>query len=86
MPMQLNEDYIEALDAIIDDLFSAATYNCDWTWNQFAVKSGLAYSTICRLGERKTRLPQLRTICRMATAVGMDVRVIKRRLRVRKAA
>lgn len=84
--MQLNEDYIEALDAIIDDLFNAATYDCDWTWNHFAVEAGLAYSTVANLGDRKTRLPQLRTIFRMATAVGMDVRVIKRRLRVRKAA
>jgi hypothetical protein len=86
MPMVLEDDYIQRLDEIIDELFSAATYQCDWTWNQFAAESGLAYSTVCRLGERTTRVPHLRTIFRMANAVGMDVKVLKRKLRIQKAA
>ena len=81
----LSQDYERALDALVDNIFDAATYDHDWTWQALASEAGIATSTVNRLGNRITRLPQLRTIYRLAKAVGMDVAIVKKQLRVRKA-
>ena len=83
---KLSKDYERALDALVDEIYEAALDNHDWSWGDLAAHAGLSYSTICKLGDRTTRLPQLRTIYHLAKAVGMDVAVIKQRLRMRKVA
>jgi DNA-binding XRE family transcriptional regulator len=83
---KLARDYERALDALVDEIYEKALEDYDWTWGDLAAHAGLSYSTIVKLGERTTRLPQLRTIYHLAKAVGMDVAVVKHRLRVRKVA
>jgi len=83
---KLSKDYERALDALVDEIYEAALYDHDWSWGDLAAHAGLSYSTIVKLGERTTRLPQLRTIYHLAKAVGMDVAVIKQRLKMRKVA
>jgi len=82
---KLSKDYERALDALVDEIYQTALDDHDWTWGDLASHAGLAYSTIVKLGERTTRLPQLRTIYHLAKAVGMDVAVVRQRLRIRKA-
>lgn len=84
--IEVSQDYLRALNRLVDDIFSVATYEKDWTWGRLAKEAGVAYTTVCRLGERETRLPQLRSIYRLAKAVGMDLQVVKHELKMRKAA
>jgi hypothetical protein len=76
--------YETFLDDLIDEIFEEAAK--EWTWSEFAKEAGVAYTTVCRLGERITRFPELRTIYLMAGAVGMDVKLIKHRVRMARAA
>ena len=77
-------EYETRLDDLVDELFNEASRY--WTWPELAHEAGLAYSTVYNLGERVTRLPQLRTVYRLADALGMDVQVVKRRLAVKRGA
>ena len=66
------------LEKLTDELFERASQ--EYTWPEFAKKAGLHYSTVYNLGTRKTRFPQLRTIYKLAKAVGYDVRLVQRRV------
>jgi transcriptional regulator with XRE-family HTH domain len=80
----LGREYDSFLDQIVDELFELATA-ADMTWSDFAKRSGLAPATVYRLGNRTTRAPQLRTIWKLARAVGREVEIrgrVRRRLRV----
>jgi len=82
--MNVDHDYETYLDRLVDDLFEIASQ--EFTWAELAAESRLAYTTVARLGNRQTRLPQLRTVYRLAEAVGYDLSLIKREIKKRKAA
>lgn len=71
--------YERFLTKLTDQLFDAA-YMEGLTWIGFAKRAGLAYTTVYNLGMRITRYPQLRTIYKLAKAVGMDVKIIKEKV------
>ncbi len=81
----IDRRYEQFLDKLVDEIFEVASER--WTWHELALNSGLAPATVARLGNRETRLPQLRTIFRLANSLGMDVKLIERRVaRLRRAA
>lgn len=68
--------YVDSLNHLVDELFEAA-FKDGMTWSQIATGSGLAYSTVRKLGERVTRYPQYRTVLLIANAVGGSVQFKK---------
>jgi len=68
--------YINSLHHLVDELFEAA-YQGKMTWVTLAQESGLSYSTVRKLGERKTKYPQYRTVMLIAKAVGGSVQFKK---------
>ena len=83
--VSIDRSYERFLDKLVDEIFEVASKR--WTWHEFALNAGLAPATVARLGNRDTRLPQLRTIFRLADSLGMDVKVLERRIqRLRRAA
>lgn len=80
---KLSRDYQDRLDALVDQIFEEATYRLDWSWNDLADEAGMCRSTVTRLGNRETRLPQLHTMYRLAKAVGMDVSMVKAKMKLR---
>lgn len=71
--------YEKFLVKLTDQLFDMA-YMEGLTWIGFAKRAGVSYTTVYNLGMRITRYPQLRTIYRLAKAVGLDVRLIKEKV------
>ena len=77
--------YEQYLEKLTDDLFEVASQT--YTWTEFAKAAGLCYSTVYNLGTRKTLFPQLRTVYKLAKAIGYDLNLIQRRVqRYRKRA
>ena len=64
--------YSKSLNHLVDELFEVA-YKQHMTWSQLAKKSGLSYATVRKLGERKTKYPQYRSVMLIAHAVGGSV-------------
>lgn len=64
--------YVRSLNHLVDELFEHAYAN-KLTWSQLSKKSGLSYQTVRKLGERKTKYPQYRTVTLLAHAVGATV-------------
>lgn len=79
-----DREYEERLDDLVDELFEEAAER--WSWSEFASAAGVADSTVWNLGTRKTRLPYLRTIWKLAKALGWDVGTIRARTAKRRAA
>lgn len=77
---RLSTRYERFLDDLVDEIYERAAEK--WTWSEFARAAGICYGTVARMGERKTRLPQLRTIYLMAEALGMDVGLIQKKARM----
>lgn len=65
---KLGRDYLDDLERIVDDLFERA-YRKRWSWSRFAAEAGLAYTTVCNLGDGITQLPQYRTLSLLAEAL-----------------
>ena len=70
--------YEKYLEKLTDELFDKASDY--YTWAEFAKAAGLCYSTVYNLGTRKTRYPQLRTVFKLAKAVGYDLSLVQRRI------
>lgn len=68
--------YFTKLNLLLDQIFSIATSKRKWTWGQLASQAGIAAHTVIRLGERETQYPHLRTVLRLADAVGLDVKLV----------
>ena len=84
--INLDNQYAECLDQLVDDIYEAATDVYDYSWYQLAYEAHLAYNTVHRLGMRETKLPRLKTLFKLAAAVGMDVGIIENDLRARAVA
>jgi len=80
-----DRQYFRDLHKIIDEIFSEAASQYDWTWSQLAANAGLAYQTVSKIGDRATKWPRFMTIYRLAKAVGWDL-VVKESKAVRKTA
>jgi hypothetical protein len=74
-------EYTRKLNHIVDDIFA------EWGDTQVALAeaAGLGAQTISNLVHRVTKRPQLRTVWRLAAAVGMEVHVTKLRIARRSA-
>ena len=64
--------YINSLNHLVDALFEEA-YAQEMSWASLAKKAGLSYATVRKLGERKTKYPQYRSVMLIASAVGGTV-------------
>jgi hypothetical protein len=72
--------YNQYLNRVIDDLFKEAAKK--WTWTEWAEEAGVCYTTVFRLGTRKTKRPQLRTVFLLAKSLGINLpNVINNKLR-----
>ena len=69
---KLDRPYLSTLDSLIDAMFDRA-FTYQWNWSEIAKRSGLAYETVRNLGERRTRLPQFRTVELLARCLGGHV-------------
>ena len=72
----------QIVDAVTQELNSF-----DWPWDVLAEKAGVSYGTIQRFRYREYRdSPLLSTVLKIAKAVGLEVRVSKRkRVTIRRA-
>ena len=68
----LSAAYKKALSKVVDQIYVEADKYFD-TWGALAIYAGLARGTVYRLGNFKTKLPQFRTIWKLARAVGWDI-------------
>lgn len=71
--------YERELNRLVDEIYEEACNVRGWKWQKLADKAGLSYQTIRRLGNRETRLPQLRTVILLVKAVGMSIQLIPKR-------
>ena len=76
-------DYLEQLHALLDAIFQRAQSEYGWSWPELATESGLAYTTVRKLGLRETQFPELRSVLLLAEAVErpltlQQVRIAKR--------
>jgi len=83
---QVGREYEAKLQELVDEIYDAASDIWDWSWVDLADQSHLAYNTVYRLGMRITRYPRLMTIFKMASAVGMDLGLVRERVGIRRAA
>lgn len=74
----LPDGYETDLNRMADVLFNEA-YRRDWSWADLARFSDVSHYTVWRLGERKTRVPQILTIWKLAKA--LQFRVVFEKLR-----
>jgi hypothetical protein len=74
------------LDTVIDDIFDANYSNptTDGNWWRLSKASGVSYGSVVNLGNRDTKSPHLKTVYRLAEAVGIDVRLIKQKVKLYK--
>lgn len=66
---EFDPEYEVVLGSIVDEIYNLAWHKHDWDWGELAANSGCAKSTVYRLGNRETVLPQLYTIVKLARAV-----------------
>lgn len=71
------------INQLMDDIYNDAVDLLDMSWSDLAKRAGLSYSTVYRLGERITLNPQIKTVLRLAGAVGRKV-TLERRIPVRR--
>lgn len=76
--------YLKTLDDMLEDIYDVSTAR-GWTYKRFSAESGISARTISRLGNYVTRRPMLRTIVKLATAVGMRVTIQKHSVQARRA-
>lgn len=69
-------DYEKRLDAMIETIFKESD-RLDLSLADMARRSGLHYNTVCNLNSYATRLPRLRTVLKLAWAVGLDVQLVQ---------
>ena len=81
-----DRQYFAKLNAIVDQIFIDADEVCDYTWTQLADAAGVGTSTVYNLGNRQTQRPQLRTVLRLAEAVGLEFVLRRHAKQKRKAA
>lgn len=68
---EIDRSYEKELNAIVDRIFEIAADDYVISWGDLATAAGLSYGCVYNLGERNTRLPQHRTVWRLAKAVGL---------------
>jgi len=71
-----DNDYFKQLNSLLDSIFHIATHDHHWTWGKLAGEAGISPETVIKLGDRITKFPHLRTVMRLAEAVGMNVKLI----------
>lgn len=72
---RLERGYITRLNLIVDQLFNEA-YDKKWDYRDLASAAGLADKTVRRIELRKTRVPYLRTVWKMAEALGLNIDIV----------
>lgn len=80
MAIKLTTAYVNYLHQVIDVLFDRAD-ELDITWVDWAKKAGVSPTTVYRLGERETRLPQLRSIYLLASAIDCELPSVIRQVK-----
>lgn len=83
MALEITLEDSTDLEAIVDDIFEIAADIHDWDWADLAKKAGLAKATVYNLGNRKTRLPQFRTVNRLIRAVSQGRATVPQLVRKR---
>ncbi len=76
--------YKRRLNAMLDEIY-AESDRLDMSLDDLAKATGLCYETVRRLNARITELPRLKTVMLLAFAVGMDVELVARAMRRRRA-
>jgi hypothetical protein len=72
----ITRQYEEKLQDVLDDIYTKAQ-QLKMPLRAIAKKSGLCYQTVRRHSRFESRLPQMRTIFNLASAVGLDVRIVR---------
>lgn len=70
------KEFYRFLHRVVDDIFQIAKDEYQLTWNQLAGRAGVGYMTVYFLGERITRFPGLRTVYKLARAVGKQFELV----------
>jgi DNA-binding phage protein len=76
MLITIERDYAVELNSLVDQIYQRAADVHDWSWAALAYQAGLSYSTVLKLGNYETRLPHLRTVYKLAKAVGLRVTLV----------
>jgi hypothetical protein len=71
-----DKDYFRELNLLLDRIYHIATHDHHWTWGYLANEAGISPETVIKLGDRITKFPHLRTVIRLAGAVGLDVKLV----------
>lgn len=71
-----DKDYFKELNILLDRIYHIATHDHHWTWGHLASEAGISPETVIKLGDRITKFPHLRTVMRLAAAVGLDVKLV----------
>lgn len=67
--------YNAYLNRVVDYIFNEAAKH--YTWSELASEAGISYTTVHRLGTRKTKYPQLRTIFLLCKATNISIDIYK---------
>lgn len=85
MPRRKAEgEYRESLDAALDQVFAAKDAK-RMSNAELAVAAGLCYTTVWRADRKDMELPCYDTILRLARAVGLDLVLVGRKAKLRRA-
>jgi len=76
--------YMNDLHKAVDQIFEKAADEYDWSWKEFAENANVSYITVTKLGNRETRYPRHCTIYKLAEAVGMELTLSKRQVKLRR--
>ncbi len=79
-------DYFLELNALVDQIFNIAADDMGWSWSKLAQEATLSGSTVDRIGNRDTKYPLLRTVLKLAKAVGLKVTLVAAAVSVKKKA
>ncbi len=72
---KLQREFETDLNNIVDDLFVLATKK-QWTLFHFSKEANVAVQTVDRLYNRETVQPQLRTVWKLAKALGVEIKLV----------
>lgn len=70
-------EYFQQLHTLIDQVFTHAAQEYNFTWAELAREAGLNYDTVAKLGNRLTKWPRYATVFKLARAVGWSLSLVQ---------
>ena len=70
-------EYFNQLEKLVNQIIDKAVLVNKWSFKTLAAKADISHKTVENLGNFQTKFPQFRTVQKLATAIGWDIKFAK---------